>query len=287
MLFDWLYPTHFPVFLCCIDAWADSPPVTTAFLKFMNEFVHNRAQRLTFDASSPNGILLFREVSKVRSACLSLGSWSISALLPACIPAKLQAGSRILAAVVARQLIQHAAIVRFNRDIALNSLLICGANGTDAIIAAIAQRLQWLHAAMQMPAVLPVDHMITQLILILGCRAKMMLMLQVLVLYGGRVLQLPAGGDAYSKRYKGIWLCLQMLARALGGNYVNFGVFELYGDPALRVKPTEQLFTLAFTAALMRMHHVSMTILTGPYQFEWHAVHLQTSIVRMPIQPHE
>lgn len=31
----------------------------------MAEFVFNRAQRLTFDSSSPNGILLFREVSKL------------------------------------------------------------------------------------------------------------------------------------------------------------------------------------------------------------------------------
>lgn len=31
----------------------------------MAEFVLNKAQRLTFDTSSPNGILLFREVSKV------------------------------------------------------------------------------------------------------------------------------------------------------------------------------------------------------------------------------
>lgn len=31
----------------------------------MSEFVLNKAQRLTFDSSSPNGILLFREVSKL------------------------------------------------------------------------------------------------------------------------------------------------------------------------------------------------------------------------------
>ena len=37
------------------------------------------------------------------------------------------------------------------------------------------------------------------------------------------------------QRYKGIWNCLAILTRALGGNYVNFGVFELYGDPALKV----------------------------------------------------
>ncbi len=65
LLFDWLYPAHMPTLLCCLEAWADCPEVTTAALKFMAEFVLNKTQRLTFDASSPNGILLFREVSKV------------------------------------------------------------------------------------------------------------------------------------------------------------------------------------------------------------------------------
>ena len=122
-LFDWLYPTHFPVVLACLEAWADVPDVTTALLKFVAEFAMNKTQRLTFDASSPNGILLFREVSRV------------------------------------------------------------------------------------------------------------------LKTYGNRILGMPApGADPYGQRYKGIWVCLSILTRALGGNYVNFGVFELYGDPALRVR---------------------------------------------------
>ena len=64
-LFDWLYPTHFQTLRCCLEAWADRPEVTTVLLKFMAEFVLNKTQRLTFDSSSPNGILLFREVSQV------------------------------------------------------------------------------------------------------------------------------------------------------------------------------------------------------------------------------
>ena len=39
--------------------------------------------------------------------------------------------------------------------------------------------------------------------------------------------------DVYRDKYKGIALALAMLARALNGSYVNFGVFELYNDPAL------------------------------------------------------
>lgn len=51
-----------PAVLCCLEAYADVPAVTTPLLKFMGEFVFNKSQRLTFDSSSPNGILLFREV---------------------------------------------------------------------------------------------------------------------------------------------------------------------------------------------------------------------------------
>jgi hypothetical protein len=40
-------------------------------------------------------------------------------------------------------------------------------------------------------------------------------------------------GDPYATKYKGIWVALTTLTRALAGNYVNFGVFELYGDRAL------------------------------------------------------
>lgn len=65
MLFDWLYPANFPVILACLEAWSGDPVVTTPLLKFVNEFVLNKSQRLIFDSSSPNGILLFREVSKV------------------------------------------------------------------------------------------------------------------------------------------------------------------------------------------------------------------------------
>ncbi|XP_030534539.1 exportin-7 isoform X1 [Rhodamnia argentea] len=119
LLFDWLYPAHMPLLLKGISLWSDTPEVTTPMLKFMAEFVLNKAQRLTFDSSSPNGILLFREVSKL------------------------------------------------------------------------------------------------------------------IVAYGSRILSLPNAADIYAFKYKGIWISFTILSRALAGNYVNFGVFELYGDRAL------------------------------------------------------
>eukprot|EP00955_Chlamydomonas_euryale_P041110 351893-Chlamydomonas_euryale.AAC.22 len=151
-LFEWLYPAHLPVIIKCLEpsenclavlvsftlfvgparvqdmhfvrmqAWADVPEVTTPLLKFMAEFVFNKSTRLTFDASSPNGILLFREVSKV------------------------------------------------------------------------------------------------------------------MMTYGSRVLMLTSPSKPYEQKHKGIWICLLMVARSMSGNYVNFGVFELYGDPALKVR---------------------------------------------------
>ncbi|EQC37130.1 hypothetical protein SDRG_05357 [Saprolegnia diclina VS20] len=118
-MFDLLYPTYMPIFAKAADVWYDTPSVMNALLKFLQELAYNKSQRVVFDQSSPNGILLFRELS------------------------------------------------------------------------------------------------------------------QVIVAYGSRVLQNNrALRDPYAEKYKGISLCLGILFRALGGNYVNFGVFKLYNDAA-------------------------------------------------------
>ncbi|KAL9809474.1 putative importin-beta domain, armadillo-like helical [Arabidopsis thaliana] len=56
---------------------------------------------------------------------------------------------------------------------------------------------------------------------------------KLIVAYGSRILALPNVADIYAFKYKGIWVSLTILSRALSGNYCNFGVFELYGDRAL------------------------------------------------------
>ncbi|CAI5478824.1 unnamed protein product [Closterium sp. Yama58-4] len=119
LLFDWLYPAHMPLILRTAQFCSDTPAVTTPLLKFFAEFVVNKTQRLTFDSSSPNGILLFREASKL------------------------------------------------------------------------------------------------------------------VVMYGKHALAMPTGPHPYTAKYKGVWIALTVLTRALAGNYVNFGVMELYGDTAL------------------------------------------------------
>ncbi|XP_076259646.1 ran-binding protein 16 isoform X2 [Rhynchophorus ferrugineus] len=120
MLFDWIYPHYTSILHRAIELWYHDPHVTTPVLKFFAELVQNRSQRLHFDVSSPNGILLFREASKT----------------------------------------------------------ICG--------------------------------------------------------YGTRILSVEVEkSQMYPMKLKGMSVCFSMLKAALCGNYVNFGVFGLYGDEAL------------------------------------------------------
>ncbi len=65
MLFEWIYPKYTPILQRAMEIWYADPQVTTPILKLFAELVQNRSQRLQFDVSSPNGILLFREASKI------------------------------------------------------------------------------------------------------------------------------------------------------------------------------------------------------------------------------
>ncbi|VVC45633.1 Hypothetical protein CINCED_3A018331 [Cinara cedri] len=120
LLFEWLYPSYTPILLRSMELWYADPEITTPLLKLYAELALNRSQRLQVDVSSPNGILLFREASKV----------------------------------------------------------VCT--------------------------------------------------------YGNNILNLDVQQDMmYKKKLKGISICFSMLKAALCGNYVNFGVFKLYGDDTL------------------------------------------------------
>jgi exportin-7 len=122
-LFDIMYPLHLPLMTKVADVWHDQTDVIISLLRFLHEFCHNKANRVNFDQSSPNGILLFRTVSDV----------------------------------------------------------VCA--------------------------------------------------------YGSRLLATPPPSsndpEIYKKRYKGLSLTLNVLNSALGGNYVCFGVFDLYNDRSL------------------------------------------------------
>jgi exportin-7 len=56
------------MFSALADTWWDQPEVVVPVIKFIADFAHNRSNRISFDANSPNGILLFREAAKVLSA---------------------------------------------------------------------------------------------------------------------------------------------------------------------------------------------------------------------------
>jgi exportin-7 len=122
-LFDILHPLYLPLLAKVADVWYDQTDVIISLLRFLHEFCHNKANRVNFDQSSPNGILLFRCTSEV----------------------------------------------------------VCA--------------------------------------------------------YGRRLMATPppppGSPEIYKKRYKGLALSLHVLNSALGGNYVCFGVFELYNDKAL------------------------------------------------------
>jgi len=65
LLFETLHSQHLPLLPKVADLWHDQPDVIISLLRFMQEFCHNKANRVNFDQSSPNGILLFRATSEV------------------------------------------------------------------------------------------------------------------------------------------------------------------------------------------------------------------------------
>ncbi|KAJ1731660.1 hypothetical protein LPJ61_002425 [Coemansia biformis] len=62
-VFEWLYPARFRLVQRAVQMSSDVR-VQIAGLKFMAELVYNRTQRMNFDVSSANGILIFREASQ-------------------------------------------------------------------------------------------------------------------------------------------------------------------------------------------------------------------------------
>lgn len=58
---------------------------------------------------------------------------------------------------------------------------------------------------------------------------------QILCTFGSSVLNVHVQDESrkYPVKYKGISACFNILARCLGGKYINFGVFWLYQDKAI------------------------------------------------------
>ncbi|KAG0375493.1 Ran-binding protein 17 [Mortierella sp. AD032] len=64
LFFEWFYPAYTPIVVRAIEIWPHDE-LGIAILRFWHEFVSNKSSRVTFDSSSPNGILLFRETSNI------------------------------------------------------------------------------------------------------------------------------------------------------------------------------------------------------------------------------
>lgn len=64
-MFKWLYPERMSVLLRSLQISQGDAEMTNVLLKLWCEIVQNRSKRLEFDLSSADGILLFRETSKV------------------------------------------------------------------------------------------------------------------------------------------------------------------------------------------------------------------------------
>eukprot|EP01094_Clydonella_sp_ATCC50884_P029368 TRINITY_DN917_c0_g1_i2.p1 TRINITY_DN917_c0_g1~~TRINITY_DN917_c0_g1_i2.p1 ORF type:complete len:1062 (-),score=321.85 TRINITY_DN917_c0_g1_i2:240-3425(-) len=119
--FEWIFPEYTPILHRVSEAMYDVPEVTSSLLNLVIEMVTNKNNRLNFECSSPNGILLFKECSKILT--------TISARL---------------------------------YDVDVSNI------------------------------------------------------------------------DPFKFKYKGVMQCLNIMKCCLAGNYINFGVFELYEDPCLR-----------------------------------------------------
>lgn len=71
---DWIYPTYTAYAEGSRDM-VSGPAGDDPILKLFGAGAENRSQRLRFDVSSPNGILLFREASNI-ICMMGTGSWT-------------------------------------------------------------------------------------------------------------------------------------------------------------------------------------------------------------------
>ncbi len=72
----------------------------------------------------------------------------------------------------------------------------------------------------------------------------------------------------YALKLKGISVCFVMLKEALCGNYVNFGVFRLYGDDALDKALNmfiKLLFSIPLKTLLVCDSYVANVLVSIPY----------------------
>ncbi|KAI8879866.1 hypothetical protein K501DRAFT_255961 [Backusella circina FSU 941] len=64
LFFNWFFTQYSPILERAIEAWSPDP-IVLPLLEFYAEFSHNKCQRLGFELSSANGILIFKTGSQI------------------------------------------------------------------------------------------------------------------------------------------------------------------------------------------------------------------------------
>ena len=64
LFFNWFFPDFINLTIDCLNRWYHDPNVSIPILKLLIEIGTPRSQRLTPDITSPNGFLLFKELSR-------------------------------------------------------------------------------------------------------------------------------------------------------------------------------------------------------------------------------
>ena len=73
LFFDWFYPLYFsPVIEGALNAFHTDDEVVSVTLKFLQELVLNRCNRVRFDTWNINGLIVFKETAKYTVQLLKL-----------------------------------------------------------------------------------------------------------------------------------------------------------------------------------------------------------------------
>ncbi|KAI6660989.1 Exportin-7-like isoform X3 [Oopsacas minuta] len=64
LFFTWFFPDFISILIDCLNRWYREPEVSIPILKLLIEIGTSRCQRLTPEITSPNGFLLFKELSR-------------------------------------------------------------------------------------------------------------------------------------------------------------------------------------------------------------------------------
>lgn len=72
LFFDWFYPEYFPIIGKALECYLNDDEVVLIIFKFLSELVNNRCSRLRFDSWNINGLVSFKEASKISIQYLQL-----------------------------------------------------------------------------------------------------------------------------------------------------------------------------------------------------------------------